>query len=57
MTLIDTDTAALAAGVTPATIRQWVTRGKLHPAATRPHRYRITDLTAIRDKRRLDSGA
>lgn len=32
MTLVDTATAAVAFGVKPATIRQWVKRGRLQPA-------------------------
>lgn len=31
MTLVDTATAAAAVGVKPATIRQWVHRGRLTP--------------------------
>jgi hypothetical protein len=29
--------AAILAGVEPATIRDWVRRGELHPAASYPH--------------------
>lgn len=55
MTLVDTATAAVARGVTPATIRRWVHLGKLTPATTKPHRYRIEDLLDVRDRRRVDN--
>lgn len=46
MILLDTATAAAAAGVTPATIRQWVHRGRLHPAGRlgRAHAFDIIDI-------------
>lgn len=49
MTLVDTATAALAAGVQPATIRQWVHRHHLAIAAKDRGRnlYRLTDLAVF----------
>jgi predicted site-specific integrase-resolvase len=49
MTLVDTKTAAAALGVEPATIRQWVHRGKLEVAGKRHGRnlYRLDDLASL----------
>lgn len=57
VTLVDTPTAALALGVTEATIRSWVHRGKLQPTDTNPIRFRTADLLAVKDKRRVDFAA
>ncbi|WP_278260506.1 transcriptional regulator [Nocardia sp. AG03] len=50
--LVPTDLAALAAGVAPATIRQWARRGKLTRYGT-PHRarYDLTEIQALRASR------
>lgn len=55
MTLVDTATAAVAAGVTQGAIRRWVSLGKLKPVVTKPHRYRLDDLLAVKDRRRVDN--
>ncbi|MER6198009.1 MerR family transcriptional regulator [Streptomyces sp. NPDC001586] len=48
---LTTSTAALACGVQPATIRDWVRRGLLARAGGTPKRpiYRVTDVLAARD--------
>lgn len=51
MTLIDTATAAVAAGVKPATIRWWVHRGYLPAQQTRGgNRYQLADVLAAVDR-------
>ncbi|MFE5675091.1 MerR family transcriptional regulator [Streptomyces erythrochromogenes] len=49
--LCTTTTAALACGVQPATIRDWVRRGLLSRAGGTPKRpiYRVRDVLAARD--------
>lgn len=51
MTLVDTATAAVAAGVRPATIHWWVHKGYL-PAQTTPrgNRYQLADVFAAVDR-------
>ena len=45
MTLIDTATAAIAAGVTPRTIRRWIHNGRLTNHGTNRHiRININEL-------------
>ena len=55
MTLVPTDLAAFAAGVEPATIRQWAHRGKLHRYGTERQPLwsldEITDATTRRPAR------
>ncbi|MFB7171099.1 MerR family transcriptional regulator [Streptomyces sp. NPDC056254] len=49
--LVTTTTAALACGVQPATIRDWVRRGLLARVGGTPKRpiYRLRDVLAARD--------
>ncbi|MGP3686518.1 MerR family transcriptional regulator [Streptomyces sp. IBSNAI002] len=49
--LVTTTTAALACGVQPATIRDWVRRGLLTRCGGTPKRpiYRLQDVLAARD--------
>ena len=51
MTLVPTHIAALAAGVSPATIRDWRRRGLLHPAGgtSRQPLYDVRDVRRARD--------
>ena len=53
VTLIDTATAAVAAGVSPAVIRNWVRLGKLEPALRR--RGRSGNLYSLEDVFRAKS--
>lgn len=58
MTLVDTATAAAAAGVKPAVIRLWVHRKKLAPTLTiaGQHRFRLDHvLAASHDRRTVDN--
>lgn len=50
--LLTTSLAARAAGVQPATIRQWVTRGHLTRCGGSPKRplYRVTDVHAAANR-------
>lgn len=53
--LVTTEVAALAVGVSEATIRQWVCRGKItrYGAPRRPSRFDIEELTEIALRRRV----
>lgn len=56
--LLTVPEAAQILGVKPATIRQWITRGKLDPITIDGHRY-VTERAAItceRDTRRSARG-
>lgn len=51
---VTTDEAAEIAGVSPATIRQWVVRGDLEPIrrGTNPLRFRYDDVAACQRRKR-----
>lgn len=52
--LLDTDTAATAAGVTPRTIRRWVTTGILRNYGDPHHiRVRLDDVATARARRAI----
>jgi hypothetical protein len=48
LTLIDAQAAALAAGVRPGTVRQWLRRGKLTHHGYDHHRRALIDLEELR---------
>lgn len=52
--IVTTDEAAALAGVTPATIRQWVVRGHLQPIqrGTNPLRFNYDDVAACQHAKR-----